>query len=158
MEVEDEVKKKGKGVDVAVNLMSKGKFKKFGNKNCKASTSVSTSKPIKKSDNDKRYKPAGGIRCFFCKKPGHFKKDCDGFKAWLKKKGYFLVKSVFKFESNDFVSDDSWWFDTGSPIHIVNSLQGLSEISIPNRNETKVCTANGQRVAVKAVGCVKLKV
>lgn len=87
MEVEDEMKKQG--TDMAVNLMNNNKYKKkFGNKNSKPGTSVSTSKTVMKTGLDKmKYKPAGGMKCFFCKKPGHFKKDCEGFKAWLKKKG-----------------------------------------------------------------------
>lgn len=28
-----------------------------------------------------------GLSCFFCKQRGHIKKDCPGFKEWLKKKG-----------------------------------------------------------------------
>jgi hypothetical protein len=55
------------------------------------------------------------------------------------------------------VHDNSWWFDTGSPIHIVNSLQRFLRITIPRKNETRVCTASGQRVAVKAVRIVKLQ-
>ena len=157
VEVEDEKQKQE--TELAVNLVNHMKYKKhFGNRNAKPGTSVSAPKTTMKTDLGKmKYKPAGGMKCFFCKKPGHFKKDCEGFKAWLKKKGNFLSKIVFTLESNDFKNDNSWWFDTGSPIHIVNSLQGLSRISIPSRNETKVCTANGQRVAVKAVGIVKLK-
>ena len=95
VEVEDEMKKQG--TDMAVNLMNNNKYKKkFGNKNSKPGTSVSTSKTVMKTDLDKmKYKPAGGMKCFFCKKPGHFKKDCEGFKAWLKKKGSFFVKICF---------------------------------------------------------------
>ena len=158
VEVEEEVKKKGKGKAVDVNLVTKAKHKrKFGGKKFKPGSSEGTSKSFKSDNDNVKNKPAGGMWCFFCKKPGHFKKDCDGFKAWLKKKGSFVLKSVFSLESNDFSIDNSWWFDTGSPIHIVNSLQGLSRISIPKRNETRVCTASGQRVAVKAVGIVKLR-
>ena len=32
-------------------------------------------------------------KCYFCKKPGHIKKDCADFQAWLVKKGRFLASS-----------------------------------------------------------------
>lgn len=153
VEIEDETKKKGK--EIAVNLVTKVQHKKkFGDNYHKGSTSKLTVKH--NNHKGKSSKSAIVMQCFFCKRPGHFKKDCEGFKAWLTKKGDFLFKPVFNLETNDFIPDNSWCFDTGSPIHIVNSLQGLSSITIPNKNETKVCTASGQKVAVKAVGIVRL--
>lgn len=111
-----------------------------------------------KSDHENmKNKPAGGKRCFFCKKQCHFKKDCEGFKAWMLKKCDFILKYVLSFKSNEFLNDDSWWFDTGSPIHVINSLQGLLRISIPKKNETMVCIGSGQRIDVVAVGSVELK-
>ena len=130
-------------------------MKRFGNSKFHKGSS-SNSKTAVKHDNNKSGKSYDIKKCFFCKKTGHFKKECEGFKAWLEKKGTFLTKPVFNINSNDFVSNDSWWFDTGSPIHIVTKLQGLSRVTIPTKDETKVCTANGQRVAVKAIGTVKL--
>ncbi|PRQ30151.1 putative transcription factor interactor and regulator CCHC(Zn) family [Rosa chinensis] len=81
---EDEVNKRGKAV--SINLMSKPKFKKsFGNKRFKGSTSKD---PMKTDLNKgKSLKLSGPKKCFFCKKLGHFKKDCEGFKNWLNKKG-----------------------------------------------------------------------
>ena len=157
VQVEDELIKKGKAVDI--NYMSKPKFKKFfGNKKFQGSAGASSSKTPVKSDGNKnkQFKPQGPVKCFFCKKSGHFKKDCEGFKNWLNKKGTVLSKSVFVLESNPSMLDNSFWFDTGSPIHIINSIQGLSRIRIPSKNETRVCAANGQRVAVQAVGSLKL--
>jgi hypothetical protein len=42
-----------------------------------------------------------GPKCFHCKKYGHIRRECDGFKAWLTKKG------------NDFISfiDESFFTD-----------------------------------------------
>ncbi|XP_024160477.2 uncharacterized protein LOC112167659 [Rosa chinensis] len=34
-----------------------------------------------------KMKKAGNFKCFFCKKEGHIKKNCKGFKDWLAKKG-----------------------------------------------------------------------
>ena len=64
-------------------------------------------------------KGKGKFKCFFCKKDGHMKRDCNSFKKWLKKKG----KLVFPIEINLVdVNPDSWWLDTGSPIHIITSM------------------------------------
>jgi predicted metal-dependent peptidase len=80
-------------LEMAINIMNnKGKNKrKFRAKN----STPGTSKSGMKTDLDKmKHKPTGGMKCFFCKKLGHFKKDCEGFKAWLKMKGSFLSKSI----------------------------------------------------------------
>lgn len=88
VQVEDELIKKGKAVDI--NYMSKPKFKKnFRNKKFQRSAGASSSKTPVKSDGNKnkQFKPQGPVKCFFCKRSGHFKKDCEGFKNWLNKKG-----------------------------------------------------------------------
>lgn len=89
VEQEDEINKQGK--DVSVNLMSKQPFKKrFGNSKFHKGSS-SNSKTAVKHDNNKSGKSYDIKKCFFCKKTGHFKKECEGFKAWLEKKG--IIKS-----------------------------------------------------------------
>ncbi|MDD0148368.1 GAG-pre-integrase domain-containing protein, partial [Shigella flexneri] len=49
-----------------------------------------------------------------------------------------------------------WWIDSGSPIHITNSLQGFIRRRIPKSDEVNLCVGNGMRVAVKAIGTLKL--
>ncbi|KAM5562975.1 hypothetical protein ABKV19_017926 [Rosa sericea] len=85
--------KKGKSVATAVNLVSKPQFKKkFTYRPNGASTSnsssASTSKAPQGSNNNQKNFKAGGVKCFFCRKPGHVKKDCKGFKDWLNKRGF----------------------------------------------------------------------
>ena len=60
--------------------------------------------------------------CFFCKKEGCMKKDCLKYKKWLKKKGNLI--SLVCHESF-FVEapNNTWWVDSGSIIHIVNSMR-----------------------------------
>ena len=63
-------------------------------------------------------------QCFFCKRKGHVKKDCPKFKKWLEKKGN--LSSIVCYESNMVnVNINTWWIDSGSTIHIANSLQGM---------------------------------
>lgn len=40
---------------------------------------------MKKTSEKGKGKSLGDIECWFCKKTGHLKKDCNGFKDWLKK-------------------------------------------------------------------------
>ena len=59
---------------------------------------ISTSKDKgKKSKNDEaakgpdQKKPKENEDCFFCKKPGHVKKECTKYHAWHAKKGMFFT-------------------------------------------------------------------
>ncbi|XP_061999022.1 uncharacterized protein LOC133716328 [Rosa rugosa] len=88
---EDRIKRDG---PLVVNLISKSKWK--GKGKAVASSAVNSgegtsgTKPYKlgpkKSVNSKGKKP-GVFKCFFCKKEGHMKKNCQGFKDWMAKKG-----------------------------------------------------------------------
>ena len=63
-------------------------------------------------------------KCFFYKKKGHMKKDYVKFQKWLEKKGNSI--SFVCYESNMVdVNHNTWWINSGSTIHITNSLQGL---------------------------------
>ena len=148
-EGEDKAKR---GKAVAVNYISKPKYKdrkrQFGKRNFGNKDGASRSGTKHDIFKEKPHKPNGPLKCFFCKKSGHFKKDCEGFKIWLNKKGNFLLKTVFSLGSHAYNDKNSWWFDTGSPSHVVNSMHGLFSTQTIPKNETKVCTANGQRTDV----------
>lgn len=71
--------------------------------------------------------------CRFCKKKGHWKKDCLKYKGWLEKKGNF---SFVCHESNfTEVSDNTWWIDCGFTIHIAKTMQGFLNLRKPNESE-----------------------
>ncbi|GAB2280640.1 hypothetical protein Dimus_039421 [Dionaea muscipula] len=67
------------------------------------------------------------MKCFFCKKSEHFKKDCPKRKAWFEKKG--MHYSYVFFESNLIeVPNNTWWLDSGATTHVSHIKQGFSSI------------------------------
>ncbi|KAM1562249.1 hypothetical protein ACFX1Z_005280 [Malus domestica] len=118
-----------------------------------ATRSTSSSKKVFKPNKPSIFK------CFFCKKAGHMKKNFPKYKAWLAKQEVKKGKNVFVcFESNSVdIPSNAWWLDSGSSIHVTNSLQDFTIRRTPNKDEVKVLVGNGRRVEVKALGTVRLK-
>ena len=61
--------------------------------------------------------------CFFCKKPGHIKKEYIKYHTWHAKKEMFftLVCSEVNLAS---VPRNTWWLDSDTTCHISVSMQG----------------------------------
>ena len=101
-----------------------------------------------------------GLKCFFCKKFRHLKRDCRRYKRWLDKqkgKGKHENVSVI-YESNTVeVLSNSWWLDSGATVHVTNSLQGFKTKRVPNKDDLKVFVGNGERVRVDFVGLASLE-
>ncbi|KAF7831627.1 Retrovirus-related Pol polyprotein from transposon TNT 1-94 [Senna tora] len=94
-------------------------------------------------------------KCFFCKKKGHMKKDCKKYKAWLDKKGNSI--SCFCYESNMVdVSNNTWWIDSGSTIHISNTLQGFLSQRKSVGNEQYIYSGNKMGSHVEAIGTCRI--
>ena len=73
-------------------------------------------------------------KCFFCKKKGRMKKDCSKFKIWLDKKGTQFYFVCYKSNMVN-VNHNTWWIDSGSTIHVSNTLQGMQNLRKPVGSE-----------------------
>ena len=90
-------------------------------------------------------------RCFFCKRKGHMKKECTKFERWSEKKG--KPTSYVCYESNMVnVNINTWWIDSGSTIHIANSLQGMQNLRKPVGSEQSILSGNKMGSHVEAIG------
>ena len=94
-------------------------------------------------------------KCFFCKKKGHIKKNCEKFAKWLEDKGIFAntPTSLVCFESNMAdICHDTWWIDSGCTIHVTNVLQDLQNPRKPVGSEKYIYSGNKMSSHVEAIG------
>lgn len=71
------------------------------------------------------------LKCFYCKKKGHFQKDFRNFFSRCEKKGISITCVCFE---NNFVDvpNKTWWIDTGATSHVDNSLHGFQNKGKPS--------------------------
>ena len=83
------------------------------------------------------------------------KKDCPKFKKWLEKKGNLL--SFVCYECNMVnVNINTWWIDSGSTIHIANSLQSMQNLRKLVGSELSILSGNKMGSHVEAIGACTL--
>lgn len=152
-----------KGTSQVLVVQNKPKFKK----------SSWTKKKKTKSGGDKGNSVSGvatgtksesssvGSTCFFCKEEGHWKRNCNKYLAEKGKGGSMtshsgtIVCNVIDIYLAGAPSS-SWVYDTGSVLHICNSLQGLVRTRSVARGEVDICVGNKARVAALEVGTMQL--
>ena len=86
-------------------------------------------------------------KCNFCHKFGHKKVDCRNFKAYLEKKGNYLVMVCLESDIIDVLSN-TWWLDTVAIIHVTNSLQVVISKRRPTNLEHYVYIGDDTRLKV----------
>ncbi|KAG7564293.1 Integrase catalytic core [Arabidopsis suecica] len=115
--------------------------------------------PPKMNDSDQanpKKKAKKNYRCNFCKKVGHFQKDCTKRREWFEKKDN-TMGSVSFFESNlTNVSSKAWWIDSGANVHVTNSVQGFLTIQTINSSENYLLMGNRDKAPVEAIGTYRL--
>jgi hypothetical protein len=109
----------------------------------------------KEKDNGQSSAPTDNV-CFFCKKEGHYRKDCHEYLKWMMKKGTDEITFVDEMLYTDF-SCTSWWIDSGATAHVANSMQGLNLIQTITSGARRLRVANGVEVDVEAVGSLTLE-
>ena len=154
---EEEKLKKEKG-HLALYVSSSHKRK---NKKSRNRTHKGTHDTTGQSDNMGPKKTSfkrDGNRCFFCKKKGHIKKDCEKFKAWLSKREPTGNDSLaLVCESNlSKAPSSSWWLDSGATNHVAFIIQGFINRRKPNQDESKLTVGNNEKADVVFVGDVIL--
>jgi hypothetical protein len=92
----------------------------------------------------------------WCKKRGHYQKNCIEFLKHLNKQSddHVIFIDEFLFLS---YSRSTWWIDSGVTIHIANSLQGFHTRQTFQRGKRSIRVANSVKAEVEAIGELPLK-
>ena len=81
--------------------------------------------------------------------------DYSKFKIWLDKKGTQF--SFVCYESNMVnVNQNTWWIDSGSIIHVSNTLQGMQNLRKPVGSEQCIYSGSKMSSCVEAIGTCSL--
>ncbi|KAL8089365.1 hypothetical protein AgCh_038983 [Apium graveolens] len=123
---------------------------------------LSKSNANPKPDLTKAFKPKGSVQkvgdYHYCKKPGHWKRNCHAYLEDLKKMKTVNATSdsiIYVIEVN-LSTSTSWVLDTGCDSHICINMQELRGSRTLAKGEVDLRVGNGAKVVVLAVGTYHL--
>jgi hypothetical protein len=103
-----------------------------------------------------------GVKCFYCKGDGHWKRNYPKYledkkagKVVARDKGIFDIHVIDIYLTS--AHSNTWLFDTDSVANICNSQQDLRNKRRLGKNEVTMWVGNGQRVDVMAEGTLHLR-
>ena len=117
------------------------------------------------SQTGKRRDDKNKAECFYCRKLGHWKRNCPQYIATLdpnrprkKKQQGVAGQGTYVITPCSFSICDTtnWVLDTGSPYHICNSMQGLQVSRRFDEGERFLNVGDGSKVPVLALGIMSL--
>jgi hypothetical protein len=95
--------------------------------------------------------PVDKDQCMWCKKMGHYQKNCIEFFKHLNKQGedhvIFIDESLFLSYAKS-----TWWIDSGATIYVANSLQGFHMRRTLRRGERSIRVINSVEAEVESIG------
>ncbi|KAG8382445.1 hypothetical protein BUALT_Bualt05G0078000 [Buddleja alternifolia] len=97
----------------------------------------------------------GQIICHFCKREGHYQKDCPKRKAWFEKKGTFNVYVCFESNLSE-VPSNTWWLDSGATTHVSNMMQGFLTIQSIDPSKNFLFMGNRMKAPIEGIGTYRV--
>jgi hypothetical protein len=158
---ETDIKRSSASQVLMVQGTSKIKKKSWSKKKAKSS-GVGTLDSVPSAGSVTKSAKPPGIVCFYYKEEGHWKRNCNKYQADKAKSGSAtsdsgtLVVNVIDIYLADSPSG-TWVYDTGSVVHICNSMQGLSRYRSVARGEVDIQVSNKARVVALVVGTMRLQ-
>ena len=147
--VQEEEKIKKDKTESAHLALTSQKKKRKRDKDSNTDTAEGISKQKKGKTQDKEF------TFYFCKKAGHFKKECPKFVAWRIKNGTLLTLVCSEVNLTS-VPSHTWWEDSDATTHVSISLQGCLWSRPPNDSERFIYVGDGKTAKVEAIGTFTL--
>ncbi|KAF1897865.1 hypothetical protein Lal_00032627 [Lupinus albus] len=94
------------------------------------------------------------MKCFFCKKNEHYKKNCPKRKKWFEKKGKHFVSIIDGLFLTE-VPNNTWWLDSGATTHVSHIVQGFISIQT-HKTEKFFYMGNRVKAQVHGIGIYRL--